>query len=905
LCAAAVMSTIIPGVFHEGTQAFILCAAVLMAVVVMAPAAIRIRKPDFRLKAVDLVFASTALLCTVSFALTSPRPGHSHPVYLVWVGFGIYLTVRVLYQRWSKAHFSLTVMLILGVSWIGASLGVIQLLFRSPELNIFWNLNYAAMASAMFVPVNLALLAVKPRRRFLKMIILSGLGVLLVFIVLARCRTAYLGLGVGLAVLGAIFFKDRMRSWARKVPIALRATAGTVGMGLIAAGLYGLYALKPVSVAGRGLIWKVSWRMFLDRPFFGVGFDGFAKYYNLYQAEYFRGGLGNALERLSASHTFFAFNDYIQTGVELGIIGMLVFGFFWVFVGCYTVAALRNGIFWGSRGGSGKIDGPVLEKSGKRRIGKAAPLNRYLTVGMAVSVLVYIIMACFYFAGRIIVLSVSFSALFACIVSAVEETRHSGIKLSEKAARFTAVGTLLALFLMTCGVLPGYFAQMKAERAWNKAGELLREHREWDALALMSERQRVLAWNGQFLNHYGAVLIDAGRAEEALFYLEKAKSFWPSPYVFENLATAHAIEGDAEEAVKQAELAAAMQPWRLHAEFLTASYYFMLGEADAALEHARRVIAIPMKIPTDRGGLLKQRARLMVRGLRGIQGRLRTRMMRAVSSLPGEYHLDVIRALIDAGDNAEALIAAIECVKGEELASMAFLIGHMPSGDLKILDADFMVNHVEYACVARNALPRNREVPEEIFLRYVLPYANLNESRDVWRPLLYNKFLVKVLQSVTHGETFLRLNHWVFVDLGIEFSNEIRGSVPQSPLESIEDGKINCYDGSILLCDSCRALGIPARVVVIPKWVDFDGSHAWVEIYERGKWQYLAAWDRSPLDRTWFTQRLIHTDASKPEHHIYAAVFEPTDNHLWFGPDVSFVDVTERYLEREASGVEN
>lgn len=123
----------------------------------------------------------------------------------------------------------------------------------------------------------------------------------------------------------------------------------------------------------------------------------------------------------------------------------------------------------------------------------------------------------------------------------------------------------------------------------------------------------------------------------------------------------------------------------------------------------------------------------------------------------------------------------------------------------------------------------------------------------------------------------------------------------QSPYESIEAGYASCTGLAILLVDACRAVGVPARIAGISQWVDTSGNHTWVEIWDKGKWHALGADEPGPLDQTWFMTKARNTDASAPEHRIYAVSFEKTSKPfpLVWEPSikwVSAVDVTESYI---------
>jgi len=96
-----------------------------------------------------------------------------------------------------------------------------------------------------------------------------------------------------------------------------------ISIAIITIGVFLAYAIKSDSTLGRLLIYKISWRMFTDNFFTGVGLGNFKIKYGLYQASYFKSGNYTEKEFLLADNVFFAFNDYWQFIIETGIIGII------------------------------------------------------------------------------------------------------------------------------------------------------------------------------------------------------------------------------------------------------------------------------------------------------------------------------------------------------------------------------------------------------------------------------------------------------------------------------------------------------------------------------------------------------------------------------------------------------
>ena len=255
------------------------------------------------------------------------------------------------------------------------------------------------------------------------------------------------------------------------------------------------------------------------------------------------------------------------------------------------------------------------------------------------------------------------------------------------------------------------------------------------------------------------------------------------------------------------------------------------------------------------------------------------------------------------GTNQSELTAALEQTPVDQRAGMKFLIENMPQGDLESLSARFLLENVALAYEASQMFPWAKNVPKEIFLNDVMPYASVNEQRDNWRQQARDLCLPWIKECKTASEAAQVINQKLFKQLKVKYSMKRR--VPhQGPFESIERGVATCTGLSIILVDACRAVGIPARVVGTPLWINKSGNHTWVEIWD-GDWHFTGAAEADPkgLDRGWFIPNASQAIKDVPEHAIYASSFRKTGLSflLSWTPtvnSVNAVNVTERYAAK-------
>jgi transglutaminase-like putative cysteine protease len=261
----------------------------------------------------------------------------------------------------------------------------------------------------------------------------------------------------------------------------------------------------------------------------------------------------------------------------------------------------------------------------------------------------------------------------------------------------------------------------------------------------------------------------------------------------------------------------------------------------------------------------------------------------------------VTQALAHAGKNKTELVAALNQTPAAQREGMQFLITNMPQTDLQTLSAKFLLENVALAYHAWNVSPWKAQIPKQVFLNDVLPYASLNEARDGSRKRLVGLSAPLVVGAKTPGDAAQMINQKLFPLVKVKYSTE-RNRPDQAPTETMASGKATCSGLSILLVDACRAVGVPARVVGTPLWANNRGNHTWVEVWDGAKWRFTGAAepDEKGLDHGWFVGDAAQATATSPEHAIYASSFQKTGLPfpLVWGREIKWVqavNVTSRY----------
>ena len=120
---------------------------------------------------------------------------------------------------------------------------------------------------------------------------------------------------------------------------------------------------------------------------------------------------------------------------------------------------------------------------------------------------------------------------------------------------------------------------------------------------------------------------------------------------------------------------------------------------------------------------------------------------------------------------------ALEKIALQQASGMKFLAENMSAGDKQNLTADFLLEHVRIAYEARQAAKWGAQIPDDVFLNDVLPFANVNERRDNVRLELRERFWPQVKECASISEAAAKLNQIVFAQLEVKYSTKDRKSV--------------------------------------------------------------------------------------------------------------------------------
>ena len=173
-------------------------------------------------------------------------------------------------------------------------------------------------------------------------------GAILIVLPAGMSRSAWMA---AVVACGWVYWTERI-GWEKTKAVCRRyknATIPFIAIVAILAGcaIAGVYGMKRDSADGRLLMWKVTGKAIAGQPLAGTGLGGFPAAYAEAQGEYFATGTATGQEKQVAGCPEYAFNEYLQIGLEQGIGGLIVFVLWLGSMGYYGIRNRQHGAVGG------------------------------------------------------------------------------------------------------------------------------------------------------------------------------------------------------------------------------------------------------------------------------------------------------------------------------------------------------------------------------------------------------------------------------------------------------------------------------------------------------------------------------------------------------------------------------
>ena len=185
----------------------------------------------------------------------------------------------------------------------------------------------------------------------------------------------------------------------------------------------------------------------------------------------------------------------------------------------------------------------------------------------------------------------------------------------------------------------------------------------------------------------------------------------------------------------------------------------------------------------------------------------------------------------------------------EEVAlACKYLYAFMPYSDIGNYPFEVFLDYAENGVKLWKENPQVADLPEEIFLNYVL-FHRVNEEEIAQCRTYFRTEIGSRIQGMNFREAALEVNYWCAEEATYHCTDDRT----LSAISVYRRGNGRCGEESVFTVNALRSVGVPARQVYAPKWSHCDDNHAWVEIWCDGKWYFLGACEPEPvLDLGWF-----------------------------------------------------
>lgn len=382
---------------------------------------------------------------------------------------------------------------------------------------------------------------------------------ILVSLLLLRCRTAFIG-----STFGVIYFLNGRFHWhvlllrlAKRFHKMAQIAFSCLAVVLIWSSIVLLYNYKRASSDSRRLVWKISVDLGMEKPLTGHGLYSFERNYNLSQAAYFSSGQANEYEEFSASHIKIAYNDAVQNFVEGGVAGLLLYA---IFIGTLLLAELITTV---------KSLEFYTAYAGVVTFGSMSLFN---SVEYAISAF-----------GLFIICAAGLS------MYTLNNSRFTWLRLTlySKTARWVA--TLLVL----SGIYVLYLQVPKAlaARRIKVASEFSKRHKEKEALDLLKPLQKIAKGSSDYWYVCGTTLYQLEKYQPAINQFEKAAQFCSDPDLYLKMSYCYWRLGNYSEAIDRCSTAMNIAPSRMYPRYTLMRIYQSKKDTLHSIEAAEALLA--------------------------------------------------------------------------------------------------------------------------------------------------------------------------------------------------------------------------------------------------------------------------------------------------------------------------
>lgn len=444
----------------------------------------------------------------------------------------------------------------------------------------FKNPDHLAGYIASGMPLALGLVLFNRPKSFMYSLGIVSLIFSLLILPATMIRGAWIAAFIGSAAVVYFRFRDEpafqsvlVSKWFKRLVIPTTSV-------LIITASIGLYQLKPDSVHGRLLIWKITSQMIQDHPITGIGFGRFDVEYNRYQGNYFARGEGTEKEAMLAGNVGHAHNEFLHILAETGIVG---FSFVMI---CLWFILIKV-----------KLDARL-------------PFYSHM-VALKGSMMAVLTSSLFAFPLHIAPTLTNFIATIILFLSISHQQLLE--KVFSSSNRIIATTSLVLVVGLWIG--HQHFANQKLQTQWNRAiGHTVMAEFD-DANRIYETLYPKMKQDGKFLFMYGGLLSVQGEYEKANIQLKSAESTYSDPNLFVLLGTNYESLGDHQKAISYFRTSWHIIPHKFYPLYRMMQTYHRSGNFEEARRTAQHIVDMPEKVSSPATRQMKSEAADYLNGI--------------------------------------------------------------------------------------------------------------------------------------------------------------------------------------------------------------------------------------------------------------------------------------------------
>ncbi len=153
--------------------------------------------------------------------------------------------------------------------------------------------------------------------------------------------------------------------------------------------------------------------------------------------------------------------------------------------------------------------------------------------------------------------------------------------------------------------------------------------------------------------------------------------------------------------------------------------------------------------------------------------------------------------------------------------------------DLEVMEADYLIQHIDRAFQIWRATPAKRRVGLEAFLNHVLPYRGSQEPIGAWILPLHERYSELCTELGSDPEQLRsKINHDVHQRVRFDERFYLHPT-DQGYSEMLTSGMGRCEDITNMMNYACRSMAIATAADYTPAWAHRDNNHAWNVLLDR------------------------------------------------------------------------